>query len=73
MEIIAVFYGLMIFIGFSLWRTTGAKLEISFEKALMFGANKSEAYYEEEEETDHYFQIAFVCLILTLSWTEKND
>lgn len=67
-----LFYVLAIFAGIVLYRTTDSQVFFSVEKALLFGASKSETYFELENETDHSFQIALVCVVCTITWTTKN-
>ena len=74
MEIIYIIYGLAIFLMFTMWRTNeGSKISFALEKAILFGASTSSTEYELEGETDHYIQIAFLCVIVTLTYTTKND
>lgn len=48
------------------------EIQIALEKAVLFGASKTETTFEEEQETDHYLQIAILCIVITLSWTTDN-
>lgn len=50
-----------------------ADIEIALHKGLLFGFSQSSNYFEEEGETDHYFQVALVLIIITLKYTRKDE
>lgn len=70
---IAITFLLLIFLLAYVYYTEKADVEIALHKGLLFGFSQSSNYFEEEGETDHYFQVALVLIIITLRYTRKDE
>ena len=63
----------MIGSAFLVYFKEGADMTLSLNKGFMFGISQASNYFEEEKETDYSFQVALGVLIITLTWTKKDN
>ena len=64
---------LLIFLIAYVFYTEQANITIALHKGILFGFSQSSNYFEEEGETDHYFQVALFLIIINLTWTTKDE
>lgn len=70
---ITITFLLLIFLLAYVYFTEQADVEVALHKGVLLGFSQSSNYFEEEGETDHYFQVALVLIIITLRYTRKDE